>query len=435
MGRDKRIDQLTPSTLPLAGTDLFAIYNANGTRNDSLDSITNYVAQNMTGSTSDSYLTGATLNSTILELGRNQGLSTLSVELSGITSVDSIWIPGTSGTSSLRTDNGTTTDATGTYAIATGWNTASSGLTSTSFGTITKAVGDYSIAMGNSSKSYGQGSFAGGLGTTVGQTGGDDDYGKGSFTYGNSGNNSGWWSMNVGQSNSLNDVNGYKGGIFMYAFGGSNTLESSNTFSTGNNNDIKTFSDYSAIFGGEDNLIKTGSTYNTIVGGSGNTVNDDVTYSTILGGYGITATQSNTTYTQNLNIGTVGGNSPLFNLGIDSSGNVVTGTTGSPNYLVYTALITQVGTSAPTAIVLENTLGGTPVWSRPGDTGIYELTLNGVWTEDKTGIIGSAGMTGNYTTLQTFRQDSNVLYFETFSNGVVSDGVFTNNLVEVRVYQ
>ena len=84
---DKRIDQLIPSTIPLAGTDLFAIYNANGTRNDSLDSITDYVGQNIvvTGiTTNDTYVTGGTLNSTTLELGRNQGLTTLSVDLSSL---------------------------------------------------------------------------------------------------------------------------------------------------------------------------------------------------------------------------------------------------------------------------------------------------------------------------------------------------------------
>lgn len=40
----------------------------------------------------------------------------------------------------------------------------------------------------------------------------------------------------------------------------------------------------------------------------------------------------------------------------------------------YVALLTQSGTSAPVATVLENTLSGTPVWSR-GSTGQYVLTL------------------------------------------------------------
>ena len=35
-------------------------------------------------------------------------------------------------------------------------------------------------------------------------------------------------------------------------------------------------------------------------------------------------------------------------------------------YRIYVAKITQSGTSAPSATVLQNTLGGTPVWSRTG---------------------------------------------------------------------
>jgi len=91
---DKRIDQLIPSTIPLVGTDLFAIYNANGTRNDSLDSITSYVATNMTGVTSDTYVTGGTLNVNSLELGRNQGLSDISVDLSPLITSNDTYLTG-----------------------------------------------------------------------------------------------------------------------------------------------------------------------------------------------------------------------------------------------------------------------------------------------------------------------------------------------------
>lgn len=56
---------------------------------------------------------------------------------------------------------------------------------------------------------------------------------------------------------------------------------------------------------------------------------------------------------------------------------------GGASYLVYTALLTQSGTDAPVATVLENTLGGTVVWTR-NDTGIYTGTLAGAFTENKT---------------------------------------------------
>lgn len=54
----------------------------------------------------------------------------------------------------------------------------------------------------------------------------------------------------------------------------------------------------------------------------------------------------------------------------------------APSYKVYTALISQSGTDAPTAIVLENTLGNV-VWTRVSE-GIYIGTLTGAFTTNKT---------------------------------------------------
>jgi hypothetical protein len=58
-------------------------------------------------------------------------------------------------------------------------------------------------------------------------------------------------------------------------------------------------------------------------------------------------------------------------------------------YKVYTALLTQTGTDAPVATVLENTLGGTVVWSYLG-IGFYSANLSNAFTEDKTWCIGGA---------------------------------------------
>lgn len=52
-------------------------------------------------------------------------------------------------------------------------------------------------------------------------------------------------------------------------------------------------------------------------------------------------------------------------------------------YKRYVALLTQTGTAAPVATVLENTLGGTPVWARNG-AGDYKMTLASAWVADKT---------------------------------------------------
>lgn len=52
-------------------------------------------------------------------------------------------------------------------------------------------------------------------------------------------------------------------------------------------------------------------------------------------------------------------------------------------YKVYSALLTQSGTDAPIATVLENTLGGTVAWRREA-VGVYYGTLVGAFTKDKT---------------------------------------------------
>lgn len=43
-------------------------------------------------------------------------------------------------------------------------------------------------------------------------------------------------------------------------------------------------------------------------------------------------------------------------------------------YTTYIANITQSGEAAPVATIMENTLGGTPVWTRTTD-GVYAMTL------------------------------------------------------------
>jgi hypothetical protein len=90
---------------------------------------------------------------------------------------------------------------------------------------------------------------------------------------------------------------------------------------------IKSGSTAASIFGGRENTIGYNAKTSVIIGGSGNTVNDSVTGSTILGGRRITASVNDTTYVPKLNIGSIGGGTPTITLGLDSSGNVVTGST------------------------------------------------------------------------------------------------------------
>ena len=66
------------------------------------------------------------------------------------------------------------------------------------------------------------------------------------------------------------------------------------------------------------------------------------------------------------------------------------GGSASTTYLVYTALLTQSGTDAPVATVLENTLGGAVVWTRDTD-GTYVGTATGLLTANKTAVLISNG--------------------------------------------
>jgi hypothetical protein len=111
-------------------------------------------------------------------------------------------------------------------------------------------------------------------------------------------------------------------------------------------------------------------------------------------------------------------------------------TGGGASYLVYTAIINQTGSSAPVANVLENTLGGTVVWSR-NTAGDYACTLSGAFTSGKTTIhpepvglyVSNLGIPiyGGLTDV-----NSCALYTPS-GNDFDADGI-TNLFFEIRVY-
>lgn len=83
------------------------------------------------------------------------------------------------------------------------------------------------------------------------------------------------------------------------------------------------------IVGGFNNTIEFGAQdYCSIIGGQNNLINAVADRSVIIGGQNITASTSDTVYVPNLNITTLGTGTSVTNLGIDSSGNVVSGSTG-----------------------------------------------------------------------------------------------------------
>ncbi|MFA6524595.1 MAG: hypothetical protein WC264_03815 [Candidatus Paceibacterota bacterium] len=133
----------------------------------------------------------------------------------------------------------------------------------------------------------------------------------------------------------------------------------------------------------------------------------------------------------------VGDGSTITGAGTEGDPFVAT-TGGSASYLVYTALLTQSGTSDPTATVLENTIGNI-VWSY-GGVGQYIGTLAGAFVNNKTFILIQiptwggdpsdtrarviATRTGNNTIQVTTANETNTL----------GNDALSQTSIEIRVY-
>ena len=104
----------------------------------------------------------------------------------------------------------------------------------------------------------------------------------------------------------------------------------------------------------------------------------------------------------------------------------------SRGYYVYSALISQAGTAAPTGLILENTLPiGTIVWGRVAQ-GIYSATLTGQFLAAKTFTYFQADLK-TFGGLKRFSDDVIVLNTSD-SAAAEQDGLLTNNALEIRVY-
>lgn len=107
---------------------------------------------------------------------------------------------------------------------------------------------------------------------------------------------------------------------------------------------------------------------------------------------------------------------------------------------VYRALITQSGTGAPTATVLENTLGGTITFSRVG-AGFYTVTSSGLFTVGKTfmSITENSSFAGTAPEMYVFQisyvdvNSINIDSFEIVSSTSTDDQLF-GTPVEILVY-
>ncbi len=107
------------------------------------------------------------------------------------------------------------------------------------------------------------------------------------------------------------------------------------------------------------------------------------------------------------------------------------------DYLVYTALVSQLTDNAPASIVLDNSLIGVPVWAY-SDVGFYTLTLVGGFPMGKTWIeFPRACLNGGdqAVTITIIQNTANTLEFYVLDGSSNPAELNVNDFpLEIRVY-
>jgi hypothetical protein len=118
----------------------------------------------------------------------------------------------------------------------------------------------------------------------------------------------------------------------------------------------------------------------------------------------------------------------IFTEASSSSGGSTT-----PNYLVYTALLSQTGTNAPVPTVLENTIGAI-VWSYV-DVGKYRANLIGAFDTTKTFVILTGNGAGDSMFMLADNESNDYCSIGSVSptSGYVNGYMFST-YIEIRVY-
>lgn len=107
----------------------------------------------------------------------------------------------------------------------------------------------------------------------------------------------------------------------------------------------------------------------------------------------------------------------------------------TPAYKVYTATISQTGTTPPTVdYLLENTLSGSPTWGY-NNVGMYTITLSLAWTNNKTIVFVNPGYLPQGFTVGWERNSSSTITIHVRDTaGNYTNGLLFKASVEVRVY-
>jgi hypothetical protein len=105
---------------------------------------------------------------------------------------------------------------------------------------------------------------------------------------------------------------------------------------------------------------------------------------------------------------------------------------GGSEPLKYVALLTQSGANAPVATILENTLGGVPLWDY-SEAGSWFGTLAGAFTASKSGVKGLVGNDVGQLFAASFDGTDTINLYGSY-NGTPSNGLLNKTLIEIIVY-
>ena len=331
----------------------------------------------------DTYVTGGTYNSSTdtIDLTRTDSAT---VSITGVSDTF-YWTTGSTGNYSIKALNDTAVDATGNYAVAEGSSTAS---------------GDYSHAEGGGTAS-GDYSHAEGGGTASG------DY---SHAEGGGTTASGRWSHSEGSGTIASADYSHAEGFQSYATGNTSHAEGFRTVA-GDYSHSEGFETKALSYSHAEGLQTTASGdashatgYASVAsglaswaGGQLSTASGDSSFihstnslvtgdrSVVLGGQSLTGATDDTVYVPFLNINNLASGTSINNLGIDSSGNVVTGSADENDITrVQPGTNINTGGTANNPIVnldddillnsvSGNTLSGGTIYS--GSTDLYDIFL------------------------------------------------------------
>lgn len=110
------------------------------------------------------------------------------------------------------------------------------------------------------------------------------------------------------------------------------------------------------------------------------------------------------------------------------------GAGGSNAIRSYKATLTQAGTAAPVATVLQNNLGGVPVYARTA-AGIYTLTLAGAFPVDANVLLIPGSPLAAGQTIVMDRTSANVITITTnIAADTAADDLLSNTGIIIEVY-